>query len=347
MLQLAPSKRITASNIKHERSIDSTGRKFLRNNGFSSLFLPSSARFVEVLCLNKVYKGLGFRNKFGGLEFFNEDYRKQLSEQSSLDLEAYREREAGMRADIEAQEQEITEGNFILEQQNLRFQTLEGQLESTLDELEALKARHRQGEVCSKDAILRRNRLIAESRRLENDITALENDIDVTINKKKQLPYERLVLEELEAKIQEREVSMKAERTITIDQMGISLFPKFKEIPTLECCLFTSFLDYMAYKTICREDISLMGEEHIICDCIVLNNPSNFIELLLEAAPYDKVHCMFPSTVAGRVMCETMKSCNPHAVDHYEFYENDVTLYAFVSSFAEAGLWIYDENTTA
>ena len=168
-----------------------------------------------------------------------------------------------------------------------------------------------------KDAILRRNRLIAESRRLENDITALESDIDVTINKKKQLPYERLVLEELEAKIQEREVSMKAERTITIDQMGISLFPKFKEIPTLECCLFTSFLDYMAYKTICREDISLMGEEHIMCDCIVLNNPSNFSELMLEAAPYDKVHCMFPSTVAGRVMCETMKSCNPHAIDHY------------------------------
>lgn len=63
-----------ACSVKFKTSITDSGRRLLESEGINPLRIPSSVISVEVLCLNKICKGIGIKNRHGGMEFFSRDY---------------------------------------------------------------------------------------------------------------------------------------------------------------------------------------------------------------------------------------------------------------------------------
>lgn len=51
-----------------------SGRQLLESEGINPLRIPDSVISVEVLCLNRICKGVGIKNRHGGMEFFSRDY---------------------------------------------------------------------------------------------------------------------------------------------------------------------------------------------------------------------------------------------------------------------------------
>ena len=60
--------------VKYETMIDDTGRALFLSEGINPVLLPPMIKNVEVLCLNRIYKGVGMRNRRGGMWFYSKDF---------------------------------------------------------------------------------------------------------------------------------------------------------------------------------------------------------------------------------------------------------------------------------
>ena len=85
--------------------------------------------------------------------------------------------------------------------------------------------------------------------------------------------------------------------------------------------------DYLAYKTLLLKEQGRGLPER--CDCIVLNDYRNLMDLLLDIEYYEHVSCCFPTSQTGKVLATTVmrrfkKSINCDYL--YEGYDNLLAL---------------------
>ena len=59
--------------VKFEGMLDDRLRQQLLDEGLNPLLIPPVVKTAEVTYLNKIYKGFGIKNRFGGLEFYCND----------------------------------------------------------------------------------------------------------------------------------------------------------------------------------------------------------------------------------------------------------------------------------
>ena len=63
--------------VKFEGMLDDNVRQQLLHEGINPLLVPSVVKQAEVSYLNKIYKGFGIKNPFGGMEFYCKDLPMQ------------------------------------------------------------------------------------------------------------------------------------------------------------------------------------------------------------------------------------------------------------------------------
>lgn len=100
-------------------------------------------------------------------------------------------------------------------------------------------------------------------------------------------------------------------RPTTIHRKGITLQPS-KKGSVASCCLFSSFMDYLAYLSLSKDGKIALPKE---CDCIILNHHFNLSHFLVESEEYEEVNLFLPNSSAGKVLTRTIMDRNPAAVD--------------------------------
>ena len=60
-------------SVKYEGMLDDQLRQQFLGEGLNPLLIPPVVKTAEVTYLNKIYKGFGIKNRFGGLEFYCSD----------------------------------------------------------------------------------------------------------------------------------------------------------------------------------------------------------------------------------------------------------------------------------
>ncbi len=321
---------MSASNIKTVHSLDESGKKTLEKIGIFPFVVPQDMKMVEISCLNKVYRGFAFSNQNGGLEFYNEDYRRNISASDWNILNEYKREESRLSNEIAAIEKEIRDGDGKMEDETKRLIGMETRLDQAQEEFEQLKEKVRKGQLGMDEINRQRSILMTEINQLSKGIPELEGEIEVFLHKKRLLPFLNLRLRALRIELAERSRNLSVPQTVSIDKQGVSFFPKFEGITTLHVCLFASFIDYLAYKTLCADERLSQRLGLIKCDCIVMNNPSNFIQMMIDSDGYDVVHCFFPNTISGEVMERSIMSRNPHGVSETHIYAEVGCLYNYV-----------------
>ena len=100
-------------------------------------------------------------------------------------------------------------------------------------------------------------------------------------------------------------------RPKTIHRKGITLQPSKKD-SVASCCLFSNFMDYLAYLSLSKDGKIALPKE---CDCIILNHHFNLSHFLVESEEYEEVNLFLPNSSAGKVLTKTIMGRNPAAVD--------------------------------
>lgn len=100
-------------------------------------------------------------------------------------------------------------------------------------------------------------------------------------------------------------------RPTTIHRKGITLQPS-KKGSVASCCLFSNFMDYLAYLSLSKDGKIALPKE---CDCIILNHHFNLSHFLVESEEYEEVNLFLPNSSAGKVLTRTIMDRNPAAVD--------------------------------
>ena len=119
-------------------------------------------------------------------------------------------------------------------------------------------------------------------------------------------------------------------QTITFKSPGISFYPFRKGQKSSSCCIFSSFLDYMSYLTLLKENVETALPS--ICDCIVVNNVSNFPNALLDCEDYKHIYCLFPTTDVGKMMTLTIRDRNKgRCSDTSKVYSDYLDLHEYMT----------------
>lgn len=100
-------------------------------------------------------------------------------------------------------------------------------------------------------------------------------------------------------------------RPTTIHRKGITL-QLSKKGSVASCCLFSNFMDYLAYLSLSKDGKIALPKE---CDCIILNHHFNLSHFLVESEEYEEVNLFLPNSSAGKVLTRTIMDRNPAAVD--------------------------------
>ena len=100
-------------------------------------------------------------------------------------------------------------------------------------------------------------------------------------------------------------------RPTTIHRKGITL-QLSKKGSVASCCLFSNFMDYLAYLSLSKDGKIALPKE---CDCIILNHHFNLSHFLVESGENEEVNLFLPNSSAGKVLTRTIMDRNPAAVD--------------------------------
>lgn len=286
----------------------------------------SAVKDVQVSCMNKIYKGIGFRNDNGGLEFYSDDCKKRLASKIEEDVEIFRERLELAENELESVICEIDIIHEHIDEWTADLQHKEEECQQARDQLECLILQAKLGEIPEVEREKLRNRLKFELRQAESRRDDAKSKVEryrEVINRKW---YLEMYIQELTSKIEEKEKDAVASNTFTVHQPGILTFPFVNGLKSKSCCLFADILDYLAYVYQVNEN-KKEGFPRI-CDSIVLNDPRNFLKLFILCDTYDSIYCFFPNTISGKTMEETIISRHgSRVVSMSHLYDGSVSLF--------------------
>lgn len=286
--------------------------------------IPHTVKDVQVTCMNRLYKGVGFRNDNGGIEFYSDDCRQQLARKIEHEVLLLRE-----RLDLAEEERDAVNYNLAMCQEHIAgwnddLHRLEEEYQQIQEQLECLVLQPMEGDEADKRKL--RNQLRKELRRNETERAEKKNLIDGYHECITRKQYLELFIQELTLKIDQKEKDVVAAGTLTVEQPGILTLSFLRGAKSKSCCVFADVLDYLAYVRLANDNKTEGFPRN--CDSIVLNDPRNFLKLLLHCDNYEHIYCFFPDTISGRTMEETViKRNGSRAVSMTHLYSGSVTLF--------------------
>lgn len=327
--QSSPSYPYHGATVKRDNMVSVSRHRVhdikFRGSRYASLLL----RDVEITCLNRLYKGIGFRNTNGGLEFYCKEYKENRQKKNAAEISdlcqycsSLEEERSSLSFDLVTCEKECEEWYSALSD----LQQRSASVSTRIKNLSANEGKS----MPVKDRVFLRKQLKAEFRQLNDFIAKYQGKIESFLEKKKRLSLLNIILPQLRAKITDRKKENAVASFVTLDQPGILEFPLLKGMKNKSCCLFFDIFDYLSYSYLV--DNSFLSGLPRGCDCIVMNDIRNFITLLLHSDDYDNVYCFFPNTVLGKTMEKTVTTRKKSRVASCSsLFKNCTTLYEFVT----------------
>lgn len=322
------------ASIKYESFLDDVSRQKLTFMGISPILTPHSMKAVEVLCLNKVYRGFGFRNVNGGLEFFSMDAKKQMDMHIQSRLDCLRHQLSEMTSELSHLTKEVSKEFPQKTQYERSLHSLKDRHSAIVVTLEDNVIKTRQGEMTEEDKNLQRKSLRFEMQQINKDIADLEYKLSSLDFKTNRMVVLKCIIHQLEQEIEDLEHHLSILGTVTIDQPGILFFPYKKGVKSKACCLFMNMFDYLSY--VCL--ICCIEGQHIPsgCDSLVMNDPRNFFSLMISSDDYDKIYVFFPNTMLGSTLSQTIIQRNPdRAISAAHYYEKFVDIHELAKSLTD------------
>lgn len=325
------------ANIKYESTINDAGRKLLSPFGISPVSVPSSMKNVEVLYLNKLVKGVGFRNNNGGMQFFSQDFKETAEGQKMVEYEKLRSLRDSLQKEKSELSLKVGDGDESLTRLHIELANLEDSLANVRVNIENLLSQSRQGLVTEEKKDVLRKELRRERNRLLKGIKACKEKLEKLPADKERLDILNVCISHLDAEISDCARQLSVVSSVTIDRPGLLEFPLTRGKRSKSCCLFADMFDYLSY-------IHVLGstKKHRFprrTDSFVMNDIRNFLSLMLHSDGYDHIFCFFPHTTLGETMEKTVIQRNQScAVSMYGLYEGFVNLHEYVNHFYSRNL---------
>ncbi len=320
------------------RKVDNVKSESYSGNSRFSVRIParqdirSSMKKVEITSMNRIYSGIGIRNDNGGLEFISDEYRQRHASSAEDILSDLRSKLSAMEAEMETVESETARGSRMIDGWQNEYADLQSQLQDVQDSMHHLILQGKKGQLSEEEKTRIRSQLKMENRRIRKKMTSLKVEIDGFRSNTSRLSYLTVALAELNVKIADREKALAIANTFTIDQPGILTFPRIKGFVAKSVCLFSDLFDYLAYVYMSNNPDA--RELPYFCDNIVMNDPRNFMTMMLNSDGYDHIYCFFPHTYMGKTMERTILERNdPRVVTMSDYYDGYTTLYEYAKTF--------------
>lgn len=293
--------------------------------------IPCMLKDVQVTYLNKLYKGIGFLNDVGGMEFYSPESKKRLTDKLNVATDLLRQTLSEAQDELDSVLSELQVGREHLDEWLSSLHQKEEECRHLREKLDHLILLAKQGEISQDERETSRFKLLADLRIADRSRRNIKKLIDRYHEKMKRKPYLELYYDELTAKIRMRERDIMASNTFTVNRYGILSRSYFRGHRSKACCVFADVLDYLAYIHL-TNDNQADGFPRS-CDCVVMNDPRNYLKLLLRCDVYDHIYCFFPDTIAGKTMEETLIQRKvAHAESMTYLYDGYVTLFAYSTS---------------
>lgn len=290
--------------------------------------IPYTIKDVQVTCMNKLYTGIGFPNDSGGMEFFSDSCRLRDPSRHEDDLVSLHGQLESMERELgRLSEDQILNAGHITEWQEA-LSRKEEESRQAADDLDHFVAQAKQGEIDEKEKARVLGLLKNELRVVTKERDKIARKVNAYFEGKSRSWFLAMCIMEMKQKIKEKDLSLSSFSTFTAGQPGLLTFPLVKGVKCKSCCLFADVLDYLAY--ICLSGKTRKDDIPRNCDSIVLNDPRNFLKMLISCDIYDHIYCFFPDTVTGKTMEKTiLRRFDPRAVSMSYLYESQVTLYEY------------------
>lgn len=293
--------------------------------------IPYTLKGVQVTYLNKLYKGIAFLNDAGGMEFYSPESKSRLANKIITGTDLLRQSLNEVQEELEYTASEIQVGHEHLDDWLSSLHQKEAECRHFHEQLDNLILLAKQGKISQDERETSRFQLLADLRIADRSRRNIKNHIDRYHEKMKKKPFLDIYYDELKAKIRMRERDVIAANTFTVNRSDILSRSYFRGHRSKDCCVFADVLDYLAYRHLTNENQADGFPRS--CDCVVLNDPRNFLKLLLRCDVYDHIYCFFPDTIAGKTMEETLiERKGAHAESMTYLYDGYVTLFAYSTS---------------
>ena len=295
----------------------------------------SLLKTVEVSCMNRLFRGIGFRNNNGGLEFYSDEYREKHRSSMGENLEMLRKERQSLYEEYKKILSEIKRDKDYISDWNNEYEELVVQQQDVADSMQHLVLQSKSGQFADSEKTRIRQHLNKEENRIKKRMEFLTKAISDYYDNKSRSLLLSAILPELQEKINNMKRESAIANTFTIKQTGLVTFPLIKGIVAKKVNLFYDMFDYLAY-------IFLLGKYEVEdlptqCDNIVLNDSHNYIDMLLSCMSYDRIYSYFPHTVLGKIMDKTVhdfiKKGRVKSMSNY--YKGYPTLYEYAKTFDE------------
>ena len=298
--------------------------------------LPLSAKFVQVSCMNRLYTGFGFRNDYGGMEFYSEDSKQRLAETTEEKIEQLRSRLLDLRKKLLVAQTTYHDGTEHIDEWTADLQAKEAELLRLNSDLQNLIEQGKAGLI--EEAEREHQRYI-----LRKDITATKSQIVQIKHKIDSFKKSYYRMSQLESLVTELEIDMADKEkqkatlsTFTVEKNGILTFQLVNNRRQKAVCVFANILDYLSYVVMVYE--TGYAEFPRNCDCIVMNAPTNFMKMLVSVDTYDSIFCYFPDTILHKSLEETIIQRDaPRAISMGHHFHGHTSLYDYLMSFGDGG----------
>lgn len=264
-------------------------------SGSDRSFIPDGMKEMEVMYLNKLYKGYGVKNVNGGLEFYSpivNTYHRQYLENYYSDLARRQDSVMNEIIDICLFLRHWQPIFDMLQADRRRCQVKLGQYQADMKTFcSSVHSMTMSGHEKKKRlSVLWRN-----ISHLKRTITHDDFLLSTLAEKKCRLFFLRnILLPQITCELQVLSSRFMQPYTYTIGTHGIIAYPS--DTPTRICCIFSSLSDYMAYKSLVDAGkIPFAGDCYIISAGTVMNTLKDF-------SRYASINGFFPSTIYGRTL---------------------------------------------
>ena len=296
--------------------------------------IPLTAKNVQVSCMNRIYTGFGFRNDNGGMEFYSEDSKTLLAENTEEMIELLRSYMSDLKTKLSDVQTIYLEGSMHIEEWKADQQKKEKELSRLNGDLQQLIEQGKAGAIGETERERQRYLLRKEINDAKSKVAEIERKIkSFNTSYYKMLQLESLI-GELESDITDKEKQKSTLSTFTVEKNGILTFPMANNRRQKSVCVFANILDYLSYIVMIYET----GYDKLPknCDCIVMNDPVNFMKMLVSVDTYDYIFCFFPDTILHKSLEETIIQRDaPRAVSMGRYFCGNTSLYDYLMSFGD------------
>ncbi len=121
-----------------------------------------------------------------------------------------------------------------------------------------------------------------------------------------------------------------SQHPVTVGSFGYTYIPRTKGIRSNTCCIFSDFLDYLAFSIM---QMYYPVNLPVHTDILIVNHHCNFISAMLVSDEYDFIYCYFKHDVLSRVMSTTLVDRNKRCEDRSAFYSKFDSLFNYIKSY--------------